>query len=94
MAVLTNFKFPPCLGMYINTGQTSNGLYQFCLRMGTEPVPETLYLLNHLTRLMAREAYIKFPRCSVFIKHNRRKLKHVYEEIYCSVIRQRNWSVV
>jgi hypothetical protein len=24
-----------------------------------EPVPETLYLLNHLTRLMAQEDYIK-----------------------------------
>jgi hypothetical protein len=24
-----------------------------------EPVPETLYLLNHLTRLIAREDYIK-----------------------------------
>jgi hypothetical protein len=31
---------------------------QFCLRMGTEPVPETLYS-NELTRLCAREDYIK-----------------------------------
>jgi hypothetical protein len=27
--------------------------------MGTEPVPEMLYLLNHLTRLMDPEVYIK-----------------------------------
>jgi hypothetical protein len=47
---------------YINTGQMSAGLYQFCLRMGMEPVTETLYLLNHLTRLMAREEYIKSCR--------------------------------
>ena len=31
----------------------------FCLRMGMEPVPETLYL-NKLTQLMAREDYIEF----------------------------------
>jgi hypothetical protein len=49
----------PCLGRYINTGQTSAALYQFCLRMGMEPVPETSYLLNRLTRLMAREDYIE-----------------------------------
>jgi hypothetical protein len=34
---------------------------QFCLRMGTEPVPETLYL-NELTRLFAREDYIESCR--------------------------------
>jgi hypothetical protein len=38
------------------------GLYQFCLRMGMEPVPKTLYLLNHLMQLMAREDYIKSCR--------------------------------
>jgi hypothetical protein len=32
---------------------------QFCLRMGTELVPDTLYS-NELTRLCARENYIKF----------------------------------
>jgi hypothetical protein len=31
---------------------------QFCLRMGTELVPETLYS-NELTRLCARENYIE-----------------------------------
>ena len=31
---------------------------QFCLRMGTELVPETLYS-NELTRLCAREDYIE-----------------------------------
>jgi hypothetical protein len=31
-----------------------------------EPVPETLYLLNHLTRLMAREDYIKSCRRESF----------------------------
>jgi hypothetical protein len=31
----------------------------FCLKMGTEPVPETLYL-NKLTQLMAPEDYIEF----------------------------------
>jgi hypothetical protein len=45
---------------------TSAGLYQFCLRRGTEPVPETLYLLNHLRRLMAREDYIKSCRRESF----------------------------
>jgi hypothetical protein len=33
-------------------------LNQFCLRMGTELVPETLYS-NELTRLCAREDYIE-----------------------------------
>jgi hypothetical protein len=28
--------------------------------MGMEPVPKTLYFLNHLMRLMAREDYITF----------------------------------
>jgi hypothetical protein len=40
------------------TGQTSSMLNQFCLRMRTELVPETLYL-NELTRLCAREDYIE-----------------------------------
>jgi hypothetical protein len=40
------------------TGQTSCMLNQFCLRMGTELVPETLYW-NELTRLCAREDYIE-----------------------------------
>jgi hypothetical protein len=31
---------------------------QFCLRMGTDPVPETLYL-KQLTRMIAREDYIE-----------------------------------
>jgi hypothetical protein len=34
------------------------GRNQFCLRMGTELVPETLYS-NELTRLCAREDYIE-----------------------------------
>jgi hypothetical protein len=34
-----------------------NLINQFCLRMGTELVPETLYS-NELTRLCAREDYI------------------------------------
>jgi hypothetical protein len=33
-------------------------ILQICLRMGTGPVPETLYL-NQLTRLIAREDYIE-----------------------------------
>jgi hypothetical protein len=37
----------------------------FCLRMGTEPVPETLYL-NQLNRLMAREDYIERSVMSYF----------------------------
>jgi hypothetical protein len=49
--------------LYINTGQMSAGLYQFYLRMGLEPVTETLYLLNHLTRLMAREDYEYIKYC-------------------------------
>jgi hypothetical protein len=36
---------------------------QFCLRMGTELVPETLYS-NELTRLCAREDYIE--KCNPF----------------------------
>jgi hypothetical protein len=41
-----------------------NTTNQFCLRMGTELVPETLYS-NELTRLCAREDYIvlfNYPR--------------------------------
>jgi hypothetical protein len=57
--ILRQNRYNPELGRYINTGQTSAGLNQFCLRMGTESVPETLCLLNHWTRLMAREDYIK-----------------------------------
>jgi hypothetical protein len=38
---------------------------QFCLRMGTELVPETLYS-NELTRLCARENYIESCRCKSF----------------------------
>jgi hypothetical protein len=40
-------------------------LNQFCLRMGTEPVPETLHL-NELTRLKAREDYIESCRRESF----------------------------
>ena len=54
----------PCRGSYKNTGQTSSVLYQFCLRMGTEPVPETY--LNQLTRLIAREDYIESCRRESF----------------------------
>jgi hypothetical protein len=39
-----------------SSGKTAN---QFCLRMGTELVPKTLYL-NELTRLCARKDYIEF----------------------------------
>jgi hypothetical protein len=38
---------------------------QFCLRMGTELVPETLYS-NELTRLCAREVYIESCRRESF----------------------------
>jgi hypothetical protein len=41
-----------------NTGQTSSMLNQFCLRMGTELVPETYS--NELTRLCAREDCIEY----------------------------------
>jgi hypothetical protein len=40
-------------------------LNQFCLRMGTEPVPETLYL-NESTRLIAQEDYIESCRRESF----------------------------
>jgi hypothetical protein len=43
----------------IRLNTTFRGLaFQFCLRMGTELVPETLYS-NELTRLCARENYIE-----------------------------------
>jgi hypothetical protein len=50
------------------TGQTSCMLNQFCLRMGTELVPETLYS-KELTRLCAREDYIDLCMfgCAVFV---------------------------
>jgi hypothetical protein len=39
---------------------------QFCLRMGTELVPETLYS-NELTRLCAREDYIEHCDFNLFL---------------------------
>jgi hypothetical protein len=48
-------------------------LNQFCLRMGTELVPETLYS-NELTRLCAREDYIESCRRESFKTYN---VKHV-----------------
>jgi hypothetical protein len=47
-----------------SSGRTES-VNQFCLRMGTEPVPETLYL-NQLTRMIAREDYIESCRRESF----------------------------
>jgi hypothetical protein len=44
-------------------------LNQFCLRIGTELVPETLYS-NELTRLCAREDYIEFCNPSYWVSHS------------------------
>jgi hypothetical protein len=46
-----------------SSGKTD--LNKFCLRMGTESVPETLYL-NELRRLSAREDYIESCRRESF----------------------------
>jgi hypothetical protein len=47
------------LALSPSSGKTDlNQLNQFCLRMGTELVPETLYS-NELTRLCTQEDYIE-----------------------------------
>jgi hypothetical protein len=51
-------------------------LNQFCLRMGTELVPETLYS-NELTRLCAREDYIESCRRESFKTYNFIFFSHV-----------------
>jgi hypothetical protein len=50
---------PSSATFYRTAPSPSSGKNQFCLRMGTELVPETLYS-NELTRLSARENYIEF----------------------------------
>jgi hypothetical protein len=47
----------------------SSMLNQFCLRIGTELVPETLYS-NELTQLCAREDYIESCRRESFKTYN------------------------
>jgi hypothetical protein len=59
---------------------------QFCLRMGTELVPETLYS-NELTRLCALEIYIELCRRESF-KTYTGKSSHVWKFRY----RNRNWG--
>jgi hypothetical protein len=66
---LQNWSDSPCRGRYKNTGQTSCMLNHFCLRMGTELVPETLYS-NELTRLCAREDCIESCRRKSFKTYN------------------------
>ena len=52
---------------------------QFCLRMGTELVPETLYS-NELTRLCAREDYIESCRRESF-----KNCTYVFTCIHCTL---------
>jgi hypothetical protein len=58
---------------------------QFCLRMGTELVPETLYW-NELTRLCARENYIECVLCLTsswrFSSHKKLVNSKIFQCIY------------
>jgi hypothetical protein len=53
------------VGRYAFFNIVFSGAKSFCLRMGTELVPETLYS-NELTRLCARENYIALCRRESF----------------------------
>jgi hypothetical protein len=57
----------------------------FCLRMGTELVPETLYS-NELTRLCARENYIGTPIYVVTVETCRMYVSIAYNFIVVSVV--------
>jgi hypothetical protein len=67
----------PAASIRLNTFE-----YQFCLRMGTELVPETLYS-NELTRLCAREDYIEVLLVLINM-HGVNNIKYIFVKIISS----------